>query len=133
MRGTRARNGQGSRRGSRGKWFHGGETWDARLSRAFLTRNTEGSCRGLLRKLAWEKAGVVRDRTGIEEALDEVAILRERIAAASSGDMGDRLMKEDLLSACFTLKAVAAAGLARNESRGVSTAAITRPKITVCG
>ena len=61
---------------------------------------------------------MVRDRTGIEEALDEVAILRERIAAASSGDMGDRLMKEDLLSACFTLKAVAAAGLARNESRG---------------
>ena len=74
--------------------------------------------RGLLRKLAWEKAGVVRDRTGIEEALAEVAILRERIAAASSGDMGDRLMKEDLLSACFTLKAVIAAGLARNESRG---------------
>jgi len=74
--------------------------------------------RASLKKLAWEKAGVVRDGASLRQALDEAAHLGERIREVRPTDLRQRLTREDLLSACFVLRAILTASLARTESRG---------------
>ena len=74
--------------------------------------------RASLKKLAWEKAGIVRSDASMRQALDEAAHLDELIRQVRPGDIGQRLTREDLLSASFVLRAILTASLARTESRG---------------
>ena len=74
--------------------------------------------RASLKKLAWEKAGIVRNGASLRQALNEAAHLGDLIREVHPADLGKRLTREDLLSACFVLRAVLTASLARTESRG---------------
>ncbi len=74
--------------------------------------------RASLKKLAWEKAGIVRTGASMQQALDEAAHLDDLIREVRPGDIGQRLMREDLVSASFVLRAILTASLARTESRG---------------
>jgi succinate dehydrogenase/fumarate reductase flavoprotein subunit len=71
-----------------------------------------------LRKLAWEKAGIVRSGASLRQALDEAAHLDDLIREVRPADLGQRLTREDLLSSSFVLRAILTASLARTESRG---------------
>ena len=74
--------------------------------------------RASLKKLAWEKAGIVREGASLRQALDEAAHLDDRIREVRPADLRQRLTREDLLSASFVLRAILTASLARTESRG---------------
>ena len=74
--------------------------------------------RASLKKLAWEKAGIVRTGASMQQALDEAAHLDDLIREVRPGDIGQRLTREDLVSASFVLRAILTASLARTESRG---------------
>lgn len=71
-----------------------------------------------IRDLAWEHAGIVRDEGGIIEGLRKLHGLEQDLKGASWSNVIDRAMKEDLLSAVFSLKAILSASTGRKESRG---------------
>jgi succinate dehydrogenase/fumarate reductase flavoprotein subunit len=60
----------------------------------------------------------VRDEGGIIEGLRKLHGLEQDLKGASWSNVIDRAMKEDLLSAVFSLKAILSASTGRKESRG---------------
>ncbi len=77
--------------------------------------------RGLLRiirEIAWNNAGVVRSKAGMQEGLAKVAEVKLRFKEMISNTPAERILMEDLMSALFTLEAILSASLGRQESRG---------------
>ena len=71
-----------------------------------------------IREIAWNHAGVHRNESGLKEGLTKLFQLESRIEDATTGDVRDKKLKFDLLSAVLVLKAVLIASLSRKESRG---------------
>ncbi|RPI08332.1 MAG: FAD-binding protein, partial [Zetaproteobacteria bacterium] len=71
-----------------------------------------------LQALASEYAGVVRSGEGMAEGLREAESVWQALRTARTDGPKERVLREDLLSAAFTLRAVLTAGLGRLESRG---------------
>jgi succinate dehydrogenase/fumarate reductase flavoprotein subunit len=70
-----------------------------------------------LRRLAWRKAGIVRQGPDMERGLEELAAWELDLAQAAQGP-GDQRWQEDLTAAALFLRCVLLAGLGRKESRG---------------
>lgn len=71
-----------------------------------------------IRSLAWKHAGVVRDKDGMREGLRLLHDIQNELKKSSWTTVRQRVTKEDLLSASFSLRAILSAGLERLESRG---------------
>jgi len=71
-----------------------------------------------LQNIAWEHAGVVRSGEGMAAGLRDTEAIGRILRAAGTATPRDRIVRDDLLSASFTLRAVLTAGLGRLESRG---------------
>ncbi len=71
-----------------------------------------------LREIAWKCAGVVRSKEGMDAGLREAERVWRLLRGARSDSPNERALRDDLLSATFTLRAVLTAGLGRLESRG---------------
>jgi succinate dehydrogenase/fumarate reductase flavoprotein subunit len=71
-----------------------------------------------LQDVAWEYAGVMRSGDGMIVGLRKAEEVWKTLRAAQVGTAKERVLRDDLLSAAFTLRAVLAAGLGRLESRG---------------
>jgi succinate dehydrogenase/fumarate reductase flavoprotein subunit len=67
---------------------------------------------------AWRCAGVVRSAADMRAGLCEAEKIFRDVAQAGAPSLPERILRHDLLSAAFTLRAVLAAGLGRHESRG---------------
>jgi succinate dehydrogenase/fumarate reductase flavoprotein subunit len=77
--------------------------------------------RGLQRRLqdvAWEYAGVIRSGDGMIAGLRKTEEIWKSLCAAHVGTAKERVLRDDLVSAAFALRAVLTAGLGRLESRG---------------
>jgi fumarate reductase (CoM/CoB) subunit A len=80
-----------------------------------------GSARAMLegmREIAWQRAGIFRDESGMRSGLMELAELAKRLNALPCSTPRDLVRLENLKAGLFTLKAVLTAGLMRKESRG---------------
>ena len=85
------------------------------------TGNIPGSFRELrrsIREIAWNCAGVVRNEAGIVQGMRDVEAIEEKLRNIVHSTGADRILKEDLLSALFSLRAILTASLHRKESRG---------------
>ena len=71
-----------------------------------------------LQGIASEYAGVVRSGDGMVAGLREAEEVQRTLHAARADGPKERILREDLLSAVFTLRAILTAGLGRLESRG---------------
>jgi fumarate reductase (CoM/CoB) subunit A len=71
-----------------------------------------------IKEAAWKFAGVVRSEEGMREGLAKVSDLESALKVFVPQTIIDRKLKLDLVSATFVLKAVLAASLSREESRG---------------
>ncbi len=71
-----------------------------------------------LQGVAWEYAGVVRSAAGMAEGLREAERVWQTLGVAKVETPKDSLLREDLLSAAFVLRAILTTGLGRLESRG---------------
>jgi succinate dehydrogenase/fumarate reductase flavoprotein subunit len=71
-----------------------------------------------IRDIAWERAGIARDEEGINEGLRDLNGLEQGLKKTSWSNVIERTMKEDLLSAVFSLRAIFCASIGRKESRG---------------
>ena len=71
-----------------------------------------------LQDIAWEHAGVVRSGEGMAAGLRMAEELWRMLRSARVDTPQERILREDLTSAAFTLRAVIKAGLGRLESRG---------------
>ena len=71
-----------------------------------------------LQDIAWEHAGVVRSGEGMAAGLRMAEELWRMLRSARVDTPHERILREDLTSAAFTLRAVIKAGLGRLESRG---------------
>ena len=71
-----------------------------------------------IREAAWRFAGVVRSEEGMAQGLTEAEATSEALAAVAPHTPKDRILRDDLLSAAFVLRAILTAGLPRRESRG---------------
>ncbi len=71
-----------------------------------------------LGQVAWDRAGVVRDATGIEAGLRELAALERAAAALPAGNARELRAREDFSCAALVLRAVLSASRQRAESRG---------------
>jgi succinate dehydrogenase/fumarate reductase flavoprotein subunit len=71
-----------------------------------------------LQAAAWRHAGIVRSGQGMQAGLAEVESIAAVLRDARADTPKDRILRFDLLSAAFTLRAILAAGQGRLESRG---------------
>ncbi len=71
-----------------------------------------------LQDVAWKHAGVVRSGEGMAAGVRMVEELWHTLHRARVGTLRERILRDDLMSAAFTLRAVLTAGLGRLESRG---------------
>jgi succinate dehydrogenase/fumarate reductase flavoprotein subunit len=71
-----------------------------------------------LQGVAWAYAGVMRSAEGMAEGLREAERVWQTLRVAKVEPSKDSLLREDLLSAAFVLRAILSAGLERLESRG---------------
>jgi succinate dehydrogenase/fumarate reductase flavoprotein subunit len=67
---------------------------------------------------AWRYAGVVRSAEGMTAGLSEAESISAELRNARTDTPKERILRADLLSAVFTLRAILTAGQARLESRG---------------
>lgn len=74
--------------------------------------------RSRLRDLAWEHAGIVRNEKSMEEGLLKLDDLEQSLKKTLWTNVRERTIKEDLLSAAFSIKAILTASIGRKESRG---------------
>ncbi len=74
--------------------------------------------RRLIRDISWKYAGVVRSEAGLKRGMSELEELNREVKELVPNSVREIIIKEDLMSAAFVLKAVLTASLARNESRG---------------
>jgi succinate dehydrogenase/fumarate reductase flavoprotein subunit len=71
-----------------------------------------------IREAAWRCAGIVRSGEGMAGGLSEAEEIWAVLKAAGTPTPRHQALREDLLAACFVLRAVLTAGLGRLESRG---------------
>jgi L-aspartate oxidase len=71
-----------------------------------------------LKEIAWRRAGVIRNRDGLTEGLARLQELEACSAGLKPGSVPERKRLEDLRSAVLVTRAILAAGLVREESRG---------------
>jgi len=71
-----------------------------------------------LRKAMWAGAGIVRDATGLEEALQAIRRVKERLSEVVAGDLRTFHGLLSLHSMVTVSDLIARAALARTESRG---------------
>jgi succinate dehydrogenase/fumarate reductase flavoprotein subunit len=71
-----------------------------------------------VREIAWDHTGVVRSESGLKEGLIKIEEAIGGVRRTNYGSLPARVLREDLVSACFVVKAVLTASLAREESRG---------------
>jgi succinate dehydrogenase/fumarate reductase flavoprotein subunit len=71
-----------------------------------------------LKDLAWKYAGPIREKGSLEEGLDRLAPIEERIERVYSATLRDLFKKRDLENAALLLKAILKGSLLRMESRG---------------
>lgn len=71
-----------------------------------------------IRGIAWNHGGIVRSEAGLQEGLHKIEEMAGQLGKTACQTVADKILKEDLLSAVFVLKAVLIASLARKESRG---------------
>lgn len=71
-----------------------------------------------IRDIAWEHAGIVRNEEGMTEGFRKLKDLAQDLKGALWSNVTERAMKEDLVSAVFSLGAILSASLGRKESRG---------------
>ena len=71
-----------------------------------------------LRETAWRYGGVVRSGEAMARGLTEAETLYAAIVGGRAGTVKERMLRQDLLSAAFSLRAILTAGLGRLESRG---------------
>jgi succinate dehydrogenase/fumarate reductase flavoprotein subunit len=86
-----------------------------------VTRARPVDLRGLrrrIRAIASRHAGVVRSGADMAEGQREAEEIWQILRGSRAAGPKDRLLRNDLLSAAFTLRAVLAAGIGRLESRG---------------
>lgn len=74
--------------------------------------------RDRIRCLAWECAGVVRDEESMRKGLRALDAIAGEARKASWAIVRERVIREDLMSAVFSLRAILSASLGRKESRG---------------
>lgn len=74
--------------------------------------------RRAIRETAWNHAGVVRDSTGLTQGLKQVQTIEETLGTVVPSTPLERTLREDLVSALFSVKAILTASLHRKESRG---------------
>ena len=83
---------------------------DERVNLRDLRRRLQG--------IAWEHAGVVRSGEGMAAGVHMAEALWRMLRSARVDTSQERILRDDLTSATFTLRAVLTAGLGRLESRG---------------
>ena len=71
-----------------------------------------------LQNIAWEHAGVVRSGEGMAAGMGMAEALWRMLRSARVDTPQERILRDDLTSATFTLRAVLTASLGRLESRG---------------
>lgn len=71
-----------------------------------------------IKELAWNQAGIIRTEGGLKQGLVEIETLRTQIERIKPQTLGERRLKEDLLSGALVTRAILTASLARQESRG---------------
>lgn len=74
--------------------------------------------RRLIRDIAWKYAGVVRSEAGLKTGMSELEELDREVKELVPNSVREIIIKKDLMSAAFVLKAVLITSLARKESRG---------------
>jgi len=74
--------------------------------------------RTLLRVIAWDYAGIVRDEEGMGEGFRKLNSLEQDLKKISWSNVRERAIREDLSSATFFLRAIISASFGRKESRG---------------
>ena len=74
--------------------------------------------RRLIRDISWKYAGVVRFEAGLKRGMRELEELDRELKELVPNSIREIIIKEDLMSAAFVLKAVLTVSLARSESRG---------------
>ena len=79
---------------------------------------TAGSLQRSLKETMWKNAGVVRDAAGLNQALEDIASLRERVPAASVTVGQGPQFAERLVNMLAVSEMICRAALFRSESRG---------------
>jgi aspartate oxidase len=74
--------------------------------------------RDAIRRVAWEYAGVVRTGAGLKEGSQRLTSLAGTMERVLPQTIQERILKENLRSACLVLKGILWASLSREESRG---------------
>jgi succinate dehydrogenase/fumarate reductase flavoprotein subunit len=69
-------------------------------------------------RVAWDFAGVVRSRDGLREGLVKIEGIEKELEGAAADNSAERIAREDLISAAFSVRAILDASLGREESRG---------------
>jgi L-aspartate oxidase len=93
----------------------------AEKSFAYASEPAFGPIRALhqtLKEIAWQRAGVARDGSGLKTGLARLQALEDEKETLRPHDLQERKRLADLQSALLTVKAVLTAGLGREESRG---------------
>ncbi len=72
----------------------------------------------LLKKVMWERAGVIRDEAGLEAALGEITLLREQLELTSIPDSTGLYQAAKLTKALTVAEMICRAAVMRTESRG---------------
>jgi len=82
------------------------------------SRKSLGDIKGEIRKIAWDNAGVIRSAEGLTKGLESAREVHRELNGIVPGTRRERCAKMDLTAAVVTLKAILAASLVRQESRG---------------
>jgi fumarate reductase (CoM/CoB) subunit A len=109
-----------ARRAATGKMAAGIQR-EERQRQAPEREDSEGSLSSLrrrIREVAWTDAGVAREKTGLRKGSEMAGALWGELETVAATDPSKRKIKADLTAAVFTLRAILAASLARQESRG---------------
>jgi len=77
-----------------------------------------GRCRAVLRRYAWDYAGLVRSAEDIEKGIEAVKRWEEELQEIDPQDVSQYRLKWRLSAGAFVLKAILRASLGRRESRG---------------
>jgi len=71
-----------------------------------------------IRRVAWEKAGIVRSEDGLKDGLASIEKIESQLRTMKPNNVLQQMLHTDLMSACFVVRAMLTASLPRTESRG---------------
>ena len=71
-----------------------------------------------IREIAWEKAGIIRSQSGLEQGLAKLAEVEKSLEQSGYTTPVECKLRQDLTAAACVLKAILTASLGRQESRG---------------